>query len=309
MTTNDVQRVVSLLPAATEIVCALGCESRLVGRSHECDHPPWVARLPACTAPNIDADGSSADIDERMRQARATGLPAYRVIVETLAKLEPDLIVTQVQCEVCAVSLDEVRRVLAALPEPRPRIVTLQAAGLADFWKDIASVADALNARHEAAALIAQLKERMSAIATTTRALPVTPGVACIEWIQPLMAAGNWMPELVKLAGGHPLFVQPGMHSLRLDWETLRAQDPEVLLLMPCGFDIARSRRDLPVLQELPGWSALQAVRNRRVYLCDGNQYFNRPGPRLLASLEILAEILHPQLFHFDHQGRGWETL
>jgi iron complex transport system substrate-binding protein len=159
------------------------------------------------------------------------------------------------------------------------------------------------------AALATRLETRVAAIAERAAAAPDRPRLACIEWIAPLMAAGNWMPELVARAGGVNLFGEAGRHSPWLDWDALRASDPDVVLIAPCGFDIARSRRDYGALEALPGWSALRAVRARRVYIADGNQYFNRPGPRLVESLEILAEILHPAQGRYGHEGAGWASV
>ncbi|HVO14319.1 MAG TPA: cobalamin-binding protein [Alphaproteobacteria bacterium] len=300
------ERIVSLLPSATEIVAALGCADRLVGRSHECDFPPEVARLPALTASKLDGEGTSCAIDQRLKSIVQEGLAVYRVDGATLRALKPDLIVTQDQCEVCAVSLRDVEAAVCAWTDHDARIVSLAPASLADVWADMQRVAEALGVAERGAALIQQLETRVGAIAARAAAAPDRPRVACIEWIAPLMAAGNWMPELVALAGGVNLFGEAGRHSPWLDWGALRASDPDVVLVAPCGFDIARSRRDLAVLEALPGWSALRAVRAGRVAIADGNQYFNRPGPRLVESLEILAEILHPARCRHGHEGEDW---
>lgn len=299
-------RIVSLIASATEIVCALGCEDRLVGRSHECDYPPVVTRLPVCTEPKFNVEGSSYDIDQRVKAIAQEGLSVYRVHAEALQALEPDVIVTQSQCEVCAVSEREVERVVCQWLWQCPRIVSLKPNELADVWKDIDLVAEALGVPERGAELIERLRKRMSAIARQASSLNVKPTVACIEWIDPLMAAGNWMPELVEMAGGVNLFGVAGKHSPWMTWEQLRERDPDIIIVLPCGFDIARSRQEMPALTRLPGWSELRAVRQRRVFLVDGNQYFNRPGPRLADSLEILAEILHPEEFRFGYEGTGW---
>ncbi len=302
-------RVVSLIASATEIVCALGFEDQLVGRSHECDYPGSVTRLPACTAPKFDTGGSSAEIDRRVKGLVQQALSVYRVDAERLRELRPDVIVTQSQCEVCAVSLRDVEQAVAAWTGTRPRVVSLRPNALADVWADILLVAEALGAPERGTALVERLQGRMAAIAERARALAGRPTVACVEWIDPLMAAGNWMPELVEMAGGVSSFGEAGAHAPRMTWEQLCAADPDVVLVMPCGFDIARSRRDMPALTGRPEWTGLRAVRNRRVYLGDGNAYFNRPGPRLVESLEILAELLHPEAFRFGHEGTGWQRL
>jgi iron complex transport system substrate-binding protein len=306
---RSMPRVVSLIASATEIVCALGLEEHLVGRSHECDYPPTVQRLPACTAPRFDVHGSSADIDRRVKDVLRDALSVYRVDSEKLGQLRPDVIVTQSQCEVCAVSLRDVEQAVGSWVTSRPRIVSLHPNALADVWTDIGLVAEALGVPERGRELNERLQKRMAEIARRTHTLPDRPGVACIEWIEPLMAAGNWMPELVEMAGGVNLIGAAGKHAPRLTWGELAALAPEMVLILPCGFDIARTRQDLALLTARPEWPGLPAVRQRRVYLLDGNQYFNRPGPRLVESLEILAEILHPNTFRFGHEGSGWQRL
>jgi iron complex transport system substrate-binding protein len=304
-----VPRIVSLIASATEIVCALGFEGDLVGRSHECDYPPAVRRLPVCTEPKFDVHGSSRQIDERVKAIVQDGLSVYRVDAATLDQLRPDVIITQTQCEVCAVSLRDVEQAVSQTVGSRPRIVSLAPNALADVWQDIQRVADALGAADRGRRLVAHLQERTAAVADRAGRLPAKPTVACIEWIDPLMAAGNWMPELVAMAGGVNLFGEAGKHAPWMTWEQLRERDPEVIVVLPCGHDIGRSRQDLPALTGRPGWAELRAVRAGRVAVADGNQYFNRPGPRLVESLEILAEILHPEVFRFGHQGNGWQPL
>lgn len=302
-------RIVSLIASATEIVCALGYEKHLVGRSHECDYPAAVTRLPVCTEPKVNPERSSRQIDRDVKALLADALSVYRVHAETLKPLRPDVIVTQSQCEVCAVSLRDVEQALCGWLDSRPRVVSLEPNCLADVWKDIAQVAEALGNGARGRELVERLQARMEAIATKTRSLQTRPTVACIEWIDPLMAAGNWMPELVEMAGGVNVFGEAGKHSPWMTWEELREKDSDFILVLPCGFDIPRSRQELPALTVKSGWAGLRAVREGRIYLADGNQYFNRPGPRLAESLEILAEILHPRLFRFGHQGAGWQSL
>lgn len=302
-------RIVSLIASATEIVCALGYEDQLVGRSHECDYPPSVARLPVCTEPKFDTLGTSYEIDQRVKSILADALSVYRVEADKLKELQPDVIVTQSHCEVCAVSLRDVEQALCSWLDSRPQLVSLEPHALSDVWADIRRVAEALGNSERGDELVGRLKRRMSAILEKARALPQRPTVACIEWIDPLMAAGNWMPELVEMAGGVNLFGTAGKHSPWMTWEQLRQKDPEVIVVLPCGFDIRRSRGEMHALTEKPDWADLRAVRGWRVCLTDGNQFFNRPGPRLAESLEILAEILHPALFHFGHEGTGWQYL
>lgn len=302
-------RVVSLLPSSTEIVCALGCRDLLVGRSHECDHPPGVEELPACTAPKFDPDGTSYQVDQRVKAILQEAASVYRVDAGLLDELAPDWLVTQSQCEVCAVSLKDVEEAAGQLVRSRPGILSLEPNRLEDLWSDIERVAEALEVEERGRALAADLRERLDRLAALTKALEARPTVACIEWFEPLMAAGNWIPELVEIAGGRNLLSAAGAHSPWLSWEALEEAQPKFILLMPCGFDIPRSRKELPALTGQPAWPRLRAVREGRVFLTDGNQFFNRPGPRLVESAEIVAEILHPRRFGGAHEARGWERL
>jgi iron complex transport system substrate-binding protein len=302
-------RIVSLIASATEIVCALGQEEHLVGRSHECDFPASVLRLPVCTEPKFDVHGSSYQIDQRVKAILQEALSVYRVHADQLKQLRPDVIVTQSQCEVCAVSQRDVAQAVGEWLEERPRIVSLAPNALADVWADIERVAEALEIPERGDELVGRLQERITAIAVKARSLREKPAVACIEWIEPLMAAGNWMPELVEMAGGVNLFGKAGQHAPWMTWDELRPRDPDVIVVLPCGFDIERTRQEMPALIRQRGWTDLRAVRQGKVYLTDGNQYFNRPGPRLVESLEILAEILHPATFHFGHEGPGWQRF
>jgi iron complex transport system substrate-binding protein len=301
-------RIVSLIASSTEIVCALGFLENLVGRSHECDFPEAVRDLPQLTAPKFDVEGTSYEIDQRVKAILQEGLSVYRVDAEKLAALRPDVIVTQSQCEVCAVSLRDVEQAVCTLVDSRPRVVSLEPNALADIFTDIERVACALDAAPRGQALIAKLKARLDDIAARTRELP-RPTVACIEWIDPLMAAGNWMPELVDLAGGRNLFGEAGKHSPWMTLDALVARDPDVIVVLPCGFDLPRTAAEMPALTRQPAWQKLSAVRTDRVFLTDGNQYFNRPGPRVVESLEILAELLHPSHFPPRHHGSGWLRL
>jgi iron complex transport system substrate-binding protein len=302
-------RIVSLIASATEIVCALGFEDQLVGRSHECDYPASIRRLPACTAPKFRTDVSSAAIDRSVKSLLEQGLSVYRVDADLLRRLEPDVIVTQAQCEVCAVSLRDVERAVCSWMQACPQLVSLTPNGLADVWTSIEQVADALKASERGIELVARLRGEMEAIAGLARQVPQRPTVACIEWIEPLMASGNWMPELVEMAGGQNLFGAAGRHAPGLSWEQLAAGDPDVIVVLPCGFDLARTRQEMPALTGHPEWPGLRAIRDGRVFLLDGNQLFNRPGPRLLESLQVLAEVLHPETFSFGHEGTGWQRL
>ena len=301
-------RIISLLPSATEIVAALGFGANLVGRSHECDFPPGVERLPICSSTKVPVQGTSYEIDERVKEIVAEGLSVYRVDVERLRELQPDLILTQTQCAVCAVTPRDLEVALCAWTEARPAMLSLEPNNLDEVWNDVRRVGEALGVRPRAGELVDSLGQRLAAIREQTEALS-RPTVAAIEWLGPLMAGGNWMPEFIEIAGGRSLFAKAGEHSNWLDWATLIEADPEVILLVPCGFKIAQTIRDLNLLTENPAWKNLRAVRQRRVFLIDGHHFFNRPGPRLVESAEIVAEILNPEIFAFGHRGQGWISI
>jgi iron complex transport system substrate-binding protein len=304
-----VHRIVSLLPSATEIVCALGFENQMVGRSHECDYPAPVARLPVLTEPKFNPEGSSAEVNQRVKTILADALSVYRVDAEKLRSLKPDVIVTQSQCDVCAVSTREVEEAVAQWLGAQPKIVSLAPYALADVLNDMQRVADGLDAPERGSELVSRLRERMTTIEARAKTASTRPRIAIIEWIEPLMAAGNWMPELVAMAGGTNLFGEAGAHSPWMKFEEFVAKDPDLIMVAPCGFNMERSAAELPTLQRRPEWANLKAVREGRVFLADGNQYFNRPGPRIVESLEILAEIIHPKLFRFGHEHTGWRRI
>ena len=301
-------RIVSLIASATEIVAALGFEDQLVGRSHECDFPASVARLPVCSEPKIDVNGTSREIDDRVKSLLTSAVSVYRVFEDVLERLQPTVILTQTQCEVCAVSQKDVEQAVDCLTGSQPKIVSLEPMSLCNVWTDVRRVAEALESPHQGETLIAGLQHRLEQLAGKAATLTDRPRIACIEWIDPLMAAGNWVPELVEMAGGLNLFGKAGKHSPWMTWDELVAADPDVIAVMSCGFDIPRTRREMASLRQMPEWPRLKAVRNQQVFLTDGNQYFNRPGPRVVESAEILAEILHPDTFHYGHQGIGWEA-
>jgi iron complex transport system substrate-binding protein len=289
-------RIVSMISSATEIVHALGALPWLVGRSHECDYPAEVRALPVCTAPRFPVDGDSREIDRLVRQSMADSISVYQVFDDVLERLQPTHILTQIHCEVCAVSLRDVERSVAGRLASRPVIVSLQPSSLAEVWEDIRRVARSLEIEARGERAVTELQARMRAIADAAGAGHVAaarPRLASIEWIEPLMATANWMPELVEMAGAENVEWRT--------WEDLVAADPDVILVMPCGFDLERAVSEMYWLTGRNGWDDLRAVRNGRVHVADGNQYFNRPGPRLVESLEILAEIVHPEIFPPRH--------
>jgi iron complex transport system substrate-binding protein len=287
-------RIVSLISSATEIVHALGLTPFQVGRSHECDYPDEIRALPVCTAPAIAVDGSSAEIDALVRERVASAISVYEVSSSVLESLQPTHVITQTHCRVCAVSLDDVERALAASVSSRPKLVSLEPNSLDGIWSDIRRVASASGIPERGDRLVAELQARIERISAACGRSNVRPKVACIEWLEPLMASGNWVPELIDLANGENLFGEAGRHSPTMTWEQLLASDPDVVIVTPCGFDLERTGREMYWLTERPDWMELRAARTGQVYLIDGNQYMNRPGPRVVDSLEIVAGILHP---------------
>ena len=285
-------RIVSLLPSATEIVCALGARAELVGRSHECDFPPGVEQVPVLTSSRIGPLPSSQAIDASVRDVLRDALAIYEIDVERLRRTAPEVIVTQDLCDVCAVSIDDVRAAVARLARQDVAIVNLHPMRLADIWRDVAHVAEAIGRSADGEALVAALRARVAEVARRAATLRRRPRVITIEWLAPVMIGGMWMPELVELAGGDPLVTRPGEHAPTLERHDLAALDPEVVVVKPCGFRLERTLDELDVLLDaLPrGWRG-------RVYVADGNAFFNRPGPRIVESLEILAACVHPQAF------------
>ena len=300
-------RIASLTPNATEITAALGGLSQLVVRSHTCDYPPSVCSLPVCTKVNIDTTLPSSDINRSIKDLLTSALSIYQIDVPLLKTAAPDVILTQSQCDVCAVSEAELSRAVGDWFHNGIDIVSLKSNQLKDIWQDITNIAKVIDANDRGRALISKIKVSMTTIDKKCAALRSRPRVACIEWIAPLMAAGNWVPELISMAGGINLFGDIGSHSPWMDWEELKSADPDVMIVMPCGFNLKRCRAEMFALTGSPGWEELSCVKAGDIFLADGNQYFNRPGPRIAQSLEIIAEILHPHEFKPKYEGTGWE--
>jgi len=280
-------RIVSLLPSATEIVCALGFEEALVGRSHECDFPHGIERLPVCTQPKMRGAGTRA-IHASVSEILQQDISVYRVDTDVLRTLQPTHIVTQIQCEVCAVSLRDVEAAMAGWIGAAPQLIALNPQSFDDVFDDIRRTASSLGADRDA--LVDSMRSRMEAIASS--ALPRKPRVVIIEWIEPLMVAGNWMPTLVEMSGAIDALGTAGRHSAWITWDDLVHADPDIIVIAPCGFRIEDSQRDLHLLTSDARWQSLRAVRSDRVFIVDGNQFFNRPGPRLVESLQILSDIV-----------------
>lgn len=280
-------RIVSLIASATEIACALGLRDSLVGRSHECDVPVDIVALPALTAAQFDTGLSSRRIDDAVKNLVRDGLAVYSVDQDTLRALAPDVILTQDQCEVCAASLKDVEAAVCDWVGQPVRIVSLRPNCLADIWNDIQRVAATVGRATEGRRLVAELQGRLAGPA---RGAPLT--IACIEWIDPLMTAGHWIPELIEAAGARALLADAGGPSPYVTMEALAAADPDLIVVSPCGFDVQRSLTEMRALECQPAWGALRAVRNGCVAVADGNKYFNRPSPAVIDTVDILRDII-----------------
>jgi iron complex transport system substrate-binding protein len=288
-------RIVSLLPSATEIICQLGLTDQLVGVTHECDYPDAVRRLPKVTRSFIPSDAASREIDRLVRERLRPERALYSLDLPTLTQLRPDLIVTQTLCDVCAVAESEVREAVCSLPR-QPNVVNLEPTRLEDVFKCLRQVATAARCENRAGEEILALKARVSAISERSEHIADRPRVVLLEWIDPPFSSGHWNPELVQLAGGHEVVGVAGERSRILEWEEIIPAAPQVMVIACCGFDVPRTLQDLPILRSYRGWNELPCVRTGRVYVVDGAAYFNRPGPRLVDSLEILAHALHPKI-------------
>ena len=291
------KRVVSLLPSATEIVCAVGGRPELVGVSHECDHPIDAVGLPILTFARMVPSPTSMGIHRSVQEAAQEALAIYGIERERLLALKPDVIVTQDLCDVCAVSFDAVCDLVEHWLGSSAQIVSLQPQRLADIWSDIRTTAAALGREKQGERALEALQARVESVRKRAEALSERPRVVTLEWIEPPMLGGLWMAELVTLAGGEPLGHGPGEKSRMSTEAELAAMAPDVLVIKPCGFKIERTLEELHRLPEVLPWSQWPAVREGRVFVADGNAYFNRPGPRIVDSLEILAACMHPDAF------------
>jgi len=285
---------VSLLPAATEIVAALGLADQLLAVSHDCDFPPEMGKKPRATNCEIHGKGlPSAAIDRWVTDRLRAGESLYTIDEGLLRELAPKLILTQQLCDVCAPAYGSVSALAATLPS-RPRVLNLEPRSLADVFANVRQVAEAMGHSERAGELCRRLEERVAAVVRRVSGRP-RPTVFVMEWADPIYGAGHWTPELIRLAGGTPVLSAEGEDSTRVAWDDLRVVDPEVLVIACCGHSAERTRCDLPILEALHDWEQLHAVRSGRVHIADGSAYFARPGPRLIDTLELLASLLHPR--------------
>jgi len=290
-------KICSLLPGATEVIAALGLADDLVGISHECDYPPAITHKPVMVRATIDGEhSSSAEIDHQVKAAVTADRRLYELDEGLFARAQPDLVVTQDLCHVCAVTPSQLHRAIGALPY-RPQLLSLNPLTIEDILMDVERIGAAIKRPVEAQALIVALRSRLELVRTQVASANARPTVACLEWLSPLYAAGHWVPQMVERAGGIDRLGSAGAPSRQVTWEQLLAVAPDVLVLMPCGFSINRTLRELNQLTVHPGWQDLPAVRNGRVFAVDASSFFSRPGPRLVDGVAILAALFHPSRF------------
>ena len=299
-------RIVSLLASATEIVCALGAGEMLVGRSHECDNPDWVRRLPSCSEPAFDVSASSGEIDAEVRRRLRAGEPLYHLDAELIDQLRPDLLITQLHCEVCAVTPRDIERSGASARATQQ--LALSASSLEDIFQSILRISRALGLPEKGRSVVQREQERLERVRQES-ARSSRKTVVMIEWADPLFAMGNWGPELVEIANGELLLGRKGEYSAAIPAEQLRDADPEYLIVAPCGFNLERSLRDQSVLERHPWWHQLRAVRHGNVFFADGNLFLNRSGMTISQTAEIIAEILHGQQFGETAERVHWQRI
>jgi iron complex transport system substrate-binding protein len=290
-------RICCLLPGATEIAFALGLGDDVVGVTHECDYPPEARQKPVVVRSLIDAHRmTSLEIDRWVSERLRSNKSLYVIDEKQLHEAAPDIILTQGLCDVCAIDYNEVVSASEALAK-KPTIVSLTPNCLTDVLNDIVRVGEATKQRHRAERLVQELAQRISAVRDRVAPLSIRPRVACLEWFDPIYAAGHWVPEMVELAGGRDVLGRKGEPSAKIDWNKVLELAPDVIVVMPCGFDVSQTLRGAPVLKYLEGWRDLPAVKSGDVFATNGHAFFSRPGPRLVDGLELLAQIIHPEVF------------
>jgi iron complex transport system substrate-binding protein len=290
-------RICSFLPSATEIVFALGLGDSLYGVSHECDYPAAATSKPRVVRSKFDSDHlTSQEIDKLVSEMFARGERIYEVDVDMLKQAKPDLVITQELCEVCAISFEDVESAMSHLDTP-PQIVSLDPHDMGDMLRDIERVGQFTGTTERAEELVAQLTNKIQDVRSKTLQAEYRPRVACVEWLDPLMVAGHWVPEMVHMAGGADGMAQPGDSTRRIEIDELVAYAPEVLILMPCGMDVPRAIEEFSLIDNFPQWKTLPAAQNGRVYATDAGGLFSRSGPRLVDGVELMAQIIHPEMF------------
>jgi iron complex transport system substrate-binding protein len=309
MTAAAAKRIVSFLPSATEIACALGLEDHLVGITHECDYPPSVTAKPVVVNSAVPVEKmSEAEIDKAVSDRVRRGLSVYQVDEALLGQLAPDLILAQDLCAVCAPSGNEVSRALNVLPK-KPEVLYLTPKSVSGILQNLRDVGRVTGRMEEAERWIDAASKKLEKIAATARALPSRLRVFCMEWLDPLYCSGHWVPEMVRIAGGIDEISREGSDSVRTSWQDVLAWSPEILIVMPCGYHLERVIALAAKLRTLPGWHDLPAVRNRQVYAVDASSYFARPGPRVVEGTELLAHLIHPEAFSWQGSQCAYQRL
>ena len=290
-------RICSFLPSATEIVYALGLGDSLYGVTYECDYPPDARKKPVVVRSVFESSKyDSAGVDRIVSDHAASGQPLYMVDTDVLKEAQPDLVLTQELCQVCAIPTRQVSDALAQLPK-QPQVLSLDPKGLQDVLGDIIRVGEATGTQEQAQRLTSELRERIDAVSRRAALARRKPRVLCLEWLEPLMCGGHWIPEMVELAGGESIIGEKAQPSFQVQWEQVVQAPPEVIIAMPCGFDVRRGLQEFHWLTQREGWEKLPAVRNERVYVTDASSYYSRSGPRLVDGVEAMAEMFHPELF------------
>jgi len=306
---HTTQRIVSFLPSATEMVCALDLGDQLVGITHECDYPSTVQGKPVVVRNVLPIEEmSQPEIDQAVAERLRDGLSLYQVDEKLLQELAPDIIITQDLCQVCAPSGNEVSQALNLLPK-KPQILWLTPKSLAEIFDNLRELGQATDRLKAAEQLIAACRDRLESITAVTRKLSYHPRVFCVEWIDPIYCSGHWVPEMVRIAGGTDELGKEGSDSIRIPWEDVLSWAPEVLVIMPCGFSLAKVIEQVPQAVKNRGWFDLPAVRNNQVYAVDANSYFARPGPRVVEGTELLAHLIHPELFAWKGSSDAYHRV
>lgn len=301
------KRIISLLPSATEIVVAIGAGSNLVGISHECDHPQEIKNLPVCSKANVDSTLSSAEIDAAVKNKIENALSLYELDFDLIKSLNADLIITQDQCKVCAVHVDDMKQKLIDILGREIEIISLQPSSIEDVLGDIQRIADSLSINVDE--YLEELNDRIEIVKHKVKFVKHRPEIVCIEWMEPLMTAGHWTPQLIDYAGGKSLLSEAFKTSKYISWEELQAADPDGIIIAACGFDMEKIKSEMHSLEKNEIWQNLKAVQKGHVFIADGNAYFNRSGPRLVDTLEIIAEILQVNQFYYGFENIAWEQL
>lgn len=302
-------RIVSFLPAATEMVFALGAGEQLVGISHECDYPPEAKGKPVVVRPALDLQSMTLrEIDVAVAEQIRSGASLYTVDEDLLCALKPDLILTQNLCQVCAPSGNDLASALKLL-DPTPEILWMSPHSLAGIFENILELGQALGLATEADACVEECRRRLAQVADRSAHASIRPRVFCMEWADPVYCAGHWVPEMVELAGGRDELARRGTDSVRMSWADVVLWAPEVLVFAPCGFNLEKALEQVSYLEALPGWSNLPAVRNQRAFVVDANSYFARPGPRVVEGTELLAHLIHPELFEWYGPADAFQAI